>query len=102
MYAEITAAQNFLERVNATQRFIDSLGDEHSQSNEEGQRALDSIKSISETLRKDMDAIKNTMSVEEADAAIALFDSLKKLIMREKKLMTARQQFEVLAAGVVN
>jgi hypothetical protein len=102
MYTQIENAETFTQRVQATHDFIQSLGDECSTNEKDGQLALDAIQQISELIRKDMDAIRNTMTSEEADAAVALFESLKKVIVREKKLAAARREFDAMAGGAVN
>ena len=102
MYEQIQAAKSFTERVNAVHCFISSLGDECSQSNAEGQTALDAVKKISNLVRAEMDTIKSTMTAQESEAAISLFNSLKKIIVREKRLAIARKTFEEMSSGAVN
>ena len=102
MYEQIQAAKSFTERVNAVRGFISSLGDECSQSNAEGQTALDAVKKISNLVRAEMDTIKSTMTAQESEAAISLFNSLKKIIVREKRLAIARKTFEEMSSGAVN
>jgi hypothetical protein len=101
MYEQIQAAKSFTERVNAVHCFISSLGDECSQSNVEGQTALDAVKKISDLVRAEMDTIAKTMTEEESVAAITLFETLKRVIVREKKWRVARSEFDALSFGMV-
>jgi 3-methyladenine DNA glycosylase AlkD len=97
--AGILDATKFDELISAIHEAVLLAENEDSPNSEGNQSIFGAIDEIRKRVRKEMDAISNTMTSEQADKVMELWATLTRIIRREKKVIAARKEFDAMLTG---
>jgi hypothetical protein len=98
--AGILDATNFDDLVSATHAAVVLAEvNGYSSNDKSSQSVFDAVEEIRKRVRKEMDAIANVMTAQQADAVMELWATLTRIIRREKRLVAARKEFDAMLTG---